>query len=153
MTADNFAYGAELMKLHPVHRSTVARLRCIGLVVGDNFEFDRAPAVVQTALQKAVKDGLVIMQQKLPTLAAVVNGWQMNTDSIGVYGNYYLKRAIVAMVGLGANQPPFTHCARRMPTETHWMGRIATCCTLTKTLCRPWKPFGPLPCTTRKASR
>ncbi len=29
----------------------------------------------------------------------------MNTDTMGVYGNYYLKRAIVAMVGLGANQP------------------------------------------------
>ena len=29
----------------------------------------------------------------------------MNTDTVGVYGNYYLKRAIVAMIGLGANQP------------------------------------------------
>jgi len=29
----------------------------------------------------------------------------MNTDTMGVYGNYYLKRAIVAMMGLGANQP------------------------------------------------
>ncbi len=27
----------------------------------------------------------------------------MNTDTMGVYGNYYLKRAIVAQVGLGAN--------------------------------------------------
>jgi hypothetical protein len=29
----------------------------------------------------------------------------MNTDTMGVYGNYYLKRAIVALLGLGANQP------------------------------------------------
>jgi arylsulfatase A-like enzyme len=31
--------------------------------------------------------------------------WQMNTDKMGVYGNFYLKRAIITMVGLGANQP------------------------------------------------
>jgi hypothetical protein len=39
----------------------------------------------------------------LPTMARVVNGWSMNTDTMGVYGNYYLKRAIVTMAGLGAN--------------------------------------------------
>jgi hypothetical protein len=34
-----------------------------------------------------------------------VNGWSMNTDTMGVYGNYYLKRAIVTQLGLGANLP------------------------------------------------
>ena len=34
-----------------------------------------------------------------------MNGWSMNTDTMGVYGNYYLKRALVAQVGLGANLP------------------------------------------------
>jgi hypothetical protein len=41
----------------------------------------------------------------LPRIAKVINGWQMNADSMGVYGDYYLKRAIVSMIGLGANQP------------------------------------------------
>jgi hypothetical protein len=29
----------------------------------------------------------------------------MNTDTMGVYGDYYLKRAIIAQYGLGANVP------------------------------------------------
>src|SRR5262249_38489620 len=29
----------------------------------------------------------------------------MNTDTMGVYGNYYLKRALVTQYGLGANLP------------------------------------------------
>jgi hypothetical protein len=41
---------------------------------------------------------------EVPTLARVVDYWSMNTDTMGVYGNYYLKRAIVTQLGLGANQ-------------------------------------------------
>ncbi|WP_373479463.1 DUF1254 domain-containing protein [Geminocystis sp.] len=103
-----FSYGAELMKLHPPHItdwSTLARLERIGIKVGEDFDFNNATPAVQTGLQRAVVDGLKVMQEKIPTLAPVINGWQMNTNSMGVYGNYYLKRAIVAMVGLGANQP------------------------------------------------
>ncbi len=106
--AQYFGYGAELMKLHPPHItdwSTIARLGRLGLVAGDSFDLDSADPAVKAGLGRAVVDGLKLMVEKLPTLAQVVNGWQMNTDTMGVYGNFYLKRAIVAMVGLGANQP------------------------------------------------
>jgi hypothetical protein len=45
------------------------------------------------------------MAWKLRTLARIANGWSMSTDTMGVYGNYYLKRAIVTQIGLGANLP------------------------------------------------
>lgn len=103
-----FSYGAELMKIHSPHItdwSTIARLQSIGIEQGKSFDLHNVPVTIQTGLQKAVVDGLKIMIEKLPTLARIENGWQMNTDTMGVYGNFYLKRAIVAMAGLGANQP------------------------------------------------
>jgi hypothetical protein len=56
-------------------------------------------------LEKAATDGLKGMYAAVPTIGRVVNGWSMQTDTMGVYGNYYLKRAIIAMMGLGCNQP------------------------------------------------
>lgn len=106
--AKYFAYGAELMKRHPPHVtdwSILARMKRIGLEPGKSFDFNKADPAVRSALERAVPNALKEMQRKVPTLAPVVNGWQMNTDTMGVYGNYYLKRAIVAMIGLGANQP------------------------------------------------
>jgi hypothetical protein len=98
-----FKYGAELMKQNPPHVtdwSTIARLKRIGLEPG---KFD-ATKISADDLERGATAGLKLMQDKAPTIARVTNGWQMNTATMGVYGNYYLKRAIVAMVGLGANQ-------------------------------------------------
>jgi hypothetical protein len=103
-----FAYAAELMKLHPPHitdQPIIARMRRMGIEPGRSFDIAKADDVVKGALERAVPDALKSMRAKIPTLARVVNGWQMNTDTMGVYGNFYLKRAIVALVGLGANLP------------------------------------------------
>lgn len=103
-----FSYGADLMKVNPPHItdwSSLARFERIGLVAGKPFDASKLAPEVQSALAQGAKSGLKLMQDKVPTVARVVNGWQMNTDTMGVYGNYYLKRAIIAMVGLGANQP------------------------------------------------
>jgi hypothetical protein len=105
MSADEyFNYGAELMKHNPPHGtdwSINARMKRIGLEPGDDFDDSIASA---DALAQGAAAGLNLMREKAPTIARVTNGWQMNTDTMGVYGNYYLKRAIVALVGLGANQ-------------------------------------------------
>src|SRR6185436_14623942 len=72
---------------------------------GKSFDFNSLPAAVKKAIELAPEAGQKLMAWKVPTLARVANYWSMNTDTMGVYGNYYLKRAIVAQVGLGANLP------------------------------------------------
>lgn len=104
---DYFRYGAELMAVNAPHAtdwSLLQRMRRIGLEPG-KFDADRLSPELRAAFEQAAKDGLQSMMAKLPTLARVTGGWQMNTDTMGVYGNYYMKRAIVALAGLGANQP------------------------------------------------
>lgn len=107
-SAAYFTYAAELMRLHPPHItdwSLIARMKRIGMEPGKPFDVERLSPEIRAALDRAARDGLKLMYEKAPTLARVVNGWQMNTDTMGVYGDYYLKRAIIAMMGLGANQP------------------------------------------------
>ncbi|EJC71759.1 hypothetical protein Rleg10DRAFT_0150 [Rhizobium leguminosarum bv. trifolii WSM2012] len=103
-----FAYAAELLKLHPPHATDqplIARMKRIGIEPGKSFDSSKADPIVQKALQTVPEDAQALMAWKVPTLARVANGWSMNTDTMGVYGNYYLKRAIVAQQGLGANLP------------------------------------------------
>jgi hypothetical protein len=103
-----FTYAAELLKLHPPHitdEPMIARMKRIGIESGKSFDFVKLDSSVQKALASAPTDAQQLMKWKVPTLARVVNYWSMNTDTMGVYGNYYLKRAIVAQMGLGANLP------------------------------------------------
>ncbi len=106
--AEFFGLGAELLALHGPHASdwsTVTRLKRIGIGAGRRFDFAAFPRDVQEALERAMPAALQIMRDKVATLSRLVNGWQLSTDTMGVYGNFYLKRAIIAMIGLGANQP------------------------------------------------
>jgi hypothetical protein len=103
-----FAYAAELMKLHPPHltdQPILAQMKRLGIEPGKSFDFAKADPVVKKAVEDAPAHAQRLMEWKLPTLARVVNHWSMNTDTMGVYGNYYLKRAIVTQQGLGANLP------------------------------------------------
>jgi hypothetical protein len=79
--------------------------RLIGIEPGKSFDLAALDPVAKKALENAPKGAQRLMAWKLPTLARVANGWSMNTDTMGVYGNYYLKRALIAQFGLGANLP------------------------------------------------
>lgn len=106
--AQYFAYAAELMKTNPPHitdQAILARMKRIGIEPGRSFDGAAASPAVKTAIEAAPATALKLMEEELPNMGRSSNGWSMNTDTMGVYGNYYLKRAIIAMAGLGANQP------------------------------------------------
>ena len=103
-----FAYAAEILKLQPPHvtdQPILAQMRRIGIERGKSFDIDKVDPAVKAGLTTAPEAALKLMAWKIPTIAGVANGWSMNTDTMGVYGNYYLKRAIIAQAGLGANLP------------------------------------------------
>jgi hypothetical protein len=103
-----FACAAELLKLHPPHSTDqpiIAQMKRIGIEPGKSFDLGKVDPVVRKAVEDAPAAAQKLMEWKVPTIARVANYWSMNTDTMGVYGNYYLKRAIVAQVGLGANLP------------------------------------------------
>ena len=109
MKADRyFAYAAELSKVNPPHptdQPMIARMKRIGIEPGKSFDSDKPDPVVQKALEDALADGQKFMAVESADHSSGCEYWSMNTDTMGVYGNYYLKRAIVAELGLGANVP------------------------------------------------
>src|SRR5262245_41559896 len=91
MPADKFfAYAAELLKLDPPHitdQPIIARLKRIGFEVGKSFDLARADPAIKAGFASAPDAAQKLMQWKIPTMARVANGWSMNTDTMGVYGN------------------------------------------------------------------
>jgi len=102
-----FGLAAQLMSKHPPHASdgsALLRFMRLGFVPSPSFTLASLAPAAKEAMETATKQSHPLMVKLLPTLAKVHNGWQMNIESMGVYGNSYVKRAIVARIGLGANQ-------------------------------------------------
>lgn len=106
---DFFAYAAELLKLHPPHItdwSILARLQRIGIRVGQSFDAAQLPPTARQALDRVPAMAWEKVRAKGKTFGRIANGWQMNTETMGVYGNHYLKRAWCAMIlGVFGNEP------------------------------------------------
>lgn len=80
----------------------IRKLKIIRFEPGKSFHFDRLSRPVQDALKSAPAKALNIMNKKKSSLGPIHNGW-MIPYNVGTYSNNYLKRAIVALVGIGAN--------------------------------------------------
>ncbi len=108
MDADTF-FGlfAELLKQnvpHPIDWGMVQQLEKIGLVVGEDFDFDALDRKTKIALNASVNKGLELIADK-PTAGDAVNGWIVAREFKGTYGGSYWQRANAAFKGLGNNSP------------------------------------------------
>jgi hypothetical protein len=93
-----FAYAEEILKLQPPHvtdQPIIAQLKRIGIEPGKALISANSARRIRAGLEPAREEASQLMAWKVPTLATVTSGWSMNTDTMGVYGTYYLKRAIV----------------------------------------------------------
>jgi hypothetical protein len=105
---DFFTAGCEAMLVNPPHAtdfSILARIANIGIVPGQPFDESRVPEGDREEIQAGADAAKEAIVANLRNLAAPANGWATATESIGVYGNDYLKRATIALGGLGANPP------------------------------------------------
>jgi hypothetical protein len=103
-----FEYAARLMTLHPPHATDVdivARMKRIGIVSGQQLDFDKLDPVVQKALQKAPAAGVKALKAHLPKIGGMANGWTVMRENAGVYGVDYLQRSTISLAGLGCNKP------------------------------------------------
>lgn len=105
---DFFSWGAKLLAVNPPHAtdaSVLYRIANIGIVPGKQFDASKFSADQVSELEAGAIEARQEFLKVLPTLGVFKNGWSSNVQTMGVYGNFYLKRAIVTLAGLGANPP------------------------------------------------
>lgn len=105
---DYLRYAADLLAVNPPHPtdfSILARLKNLGIEVGKPFDAKRFTADQVAEIEAGKKDAVAAITSAAPTLGNIVGGWMSLIEGMGVYGNAYLRRAVVTLVGLGANPP------------------------------------------------
>jgi hypothetical protein len=106
--AEFFARLARLMQDNPpagADAPIMERLAQIGVVPGAPFDLTpRQPAFAQAVERGVAGARSALVAESRKSHGTVVNGWDMLTN-LGRYGTDYPMRALVALLGLGANLP------------------------------------------------
>ena len=101
-----FKMMATLMRDNPPSKADsliVEKMAKIGLSPGKDFDISKISSFIAKGLEKAPKAALEKIQSQFVKAGTLVNGWEIFTNT-GVYGTDYLNRAIITMLGLGANR-------------------------------------------------
>ena len=99
---------ARLMACDPAPAAdapALAMLAKIGVVPGQDFDAGKLDPAVAQALQKPVQIALEKLQAAAKTAGKSVNGWNVPPGTVGKYGTNYGFRAVISLIGLGANLP------------------------------------------------
>ena len=102
-TDEYFSLLADLMKRNPpaaADAPAMARFKTIGLEPGKPFDGKALDSRLDARLPKLSFDRILAHLTSIKRQ----NGWLFTTQA-GVYGTDYLQRALVTVVGLGANRP------------------------------------------------
>ena len=83
----------------------LALLEKIGVVPGKEFDLARLDPAVAKGLEKVVPIALEKLQTAAKQMGKPTNGWNIPPMKVGDFGTDYGLRAIVALIGLGANIP------------------------------------------------
>ena len=97
-----------LMKNNPpvaADTEAVKRFAQIGVAAGKTFDLQGMDSSITQQMVGGVRDGLTrISSEARKPHGKSINGWEFMTN-VGRYGTDYLWRAVVALIGLGANLP------------------------------------------------
>jgi hypothetical protein len=103
-----FGRLADLLRENPPPASDgdmIQGLQRLGIAPGEKLDRRKLDPVTLRAMQRAVPAAKASITKAIPEGARHVNGWDVRTTDIGRYGNDYMRRAAVAMAGLGASLP------------------------------------------------
>ena len=99
---------AALLKSNPppaAEAPLLDKLKAIGIVPGEKFDPSKLEPAVAKGLEKSVPWRMEKLQAASKESGAPVNGWRVPPMVLGNFGTDYGTRAVVALIGLGANLP------------------------------------------------
>ena len=99
---------AALLKNNPPPASEAPlldKLKAIGILPGEKFEPSKLDPDVAKGLEKSVAVAMEKLLAASTETGTPVNGWRVPPMVLGNFGSDYGTRAVVALIGLGANLP------------------------------------------------